>query len=96
MLSLFFSVPDTLRSESNAPQSAVSDSAGNEISRRNQPKSSEVVKFMFGLIAVGEFAPLDGYLETIDHMVTSTVGDATKNLMSFDYPTVLSIKIDCK
>jgi hypothetical protein len=93
-----FSAPAPMPSGTEATQSAaVSDSAAvNEISPESRPKLQEIVKFMFGLIAVGEFTPLDGYLETIDQMLTSTVGDETKKAMTFDYPAVLSIKIDCK
>lgn len=83
--------------ETTAMQLAVaSDSACDNRSPESVPGSPEIVKFMFGLIAVGEFVSLDGYLETIDQMVTNTVGEETKKKAKIDYPSVLSIKIDCK
>lgn len=90
-----FNAPAPMPRETTAMQLAVaSDSACDNRSPESVPGSPEIVKFMFGLIAVGEFVSLDGYLETIDQMVTNTVGEETKKKAKIDYPSVLSIKID--
>lgn len=53
-----------------------------------------LAKFMFGLIGTGEYSSLDAYLEIIDRIVTRVIGEDTKELMRFDYPAVLYIKVD--
>lgn len=55
-----------------------------------------MAKFMFGLIGNGEYSGLDAYLEIIDQLVTAVIGEETRALMRFEYPSVLYLKVDGK
>lgn len=52
------------------------------------------VDFMFGLVAIGIDSPVEGYLGAVDRVVTRTIGDATKQSMHFEYPTILTVQTD--